>query len=223
VYLAGDARREGSDDLAETFRKRALVSGAIVGAIAVCGPLVLHEDARPLYEGLSSGLGLGAGFVSGIAGVTTLALVYRGRFEPARWSASLAVGAIIAGWGLAQRPSFLPGLTLEEAAAGDATLMAIAVSVGVGLLILLPSLALLFRFVLTGRFDPGRESAEAPDREGASAAPAIPVAAAAGTAGIGAIVSLVFEGWPLAAGVALMLIGAVLAFLIFAAPEEEEA
>ena len=223
VYLAGDARREGSDDLAETFRKRALISGAVVGAIAVCGPLVLHEDARPLYDGLSSGWGLGAGFVSGIAGVTTLALVYRGRFEPARWSASVAVGAIIAGWGLAQRPSFLPGLTLEEAAAGDATLVAIAVSVGFGLLILLPSLALLFRFVLTGRFDPGREEADSPAREGASAAPAIPPAAAAGTAGVGAIVSLVFEGWPLAAGLALMLIGAVLAFLIFAAPEEEEA
>ena len=164
VYLAGDARREGSDDLAETFRKRALISGAVVGAIAVCGPLVLHEDARPLCDGRSSGWGLGAGFVSGIAGVTTLALVYRGRFEPARWSASVAVGPIIGGWGLAQRPSFLPGLTLEEAAAGDATLVAIAVSVGLGLLILLPSLALLFRFVLIGRFDPGREEADAPAR-----------------------------------------------------------
>jgi len=37
---------------------------------------VLHEDARPLYDGLSSGAGLVAGLVSGIAGVATLALVY---------------------------------------------------------------------------------------------------------------------------------------------------
>ncbi len=179
---------------------------------------MLHEDARPLYDGLSSGAGLVAGLVSGIAGVATLALVYRGRFEPARASAALAVAAIVAGWGLAQEPSFLPGLTLQEAAAGDATLVAIAVSVGFGLLILLPSLALLFRLVLSGRFDPGRELQDVPARTARSPAPAIPLAA---TAGLGAAVTLLFEGWLLGIGVALMLLGAVLAFLLFAAPEEE--
>jgi len=221
IYLAADARREGLDDLAETFRKRALISGALVGTIAICGPLVLHEDARPLYDGLSSGAGLVAGLVSGIAGVATLALVYRGRFEPARASAALAVAAIVAGWGLAQEPTFLPGLTVQEAAAGDATLVAIAVSVGFGLLILLPSLALLFRLVLSGRFDPGRELQDVPARTARSPAPAIPLAAPAATAGLGAAVTLLFEGWLLGIGVALMLLGAVLAFLLFAAPEEE--
>jgi len=221
IYLAGDARREGLADLAETFRKRALISGALVGAIAICGPIVLHEDARPLYDGLSSGAGLVAGLVSGIAGVATLALVYRGRFEPARASAALAVAAIVAGWGLAQEPTFLPGLTVQEAAAGDATLVAIAVSVGFGLLILLPSLALLFRLVLSGRFDPGRELQDVPARTARSPAPAIPLAAPAATAGLGAAVTLLFEGWLLGIGVALMLLGAVLAFLLFAAPEEE--
>ncbi len=220
IYLAGDARREGLADLSETFRKRALVSAAVVGAIAVCGPLVLHEDARPLYDGLSSGPGLAAGLVSGIAGVVTLALVYRRRFEPARASGALAVAAIIAGWGLAQEPFFLPGLTLDEAAAGDATLAAIAVSVGFGMLILLPSLALLFRLVLSGRFDPGKESPGAPAGGADGAAPAIPVAAVAAVAGIGAVVSLLAKGWLLAFGLALMLLGAVLAFALFAAPEE---
>lgn len=221
VYLAGDARREGSTELAETFRRRALISGVVVGAIAVCGPLVLHQDARPLYDGLSSGWGLVAGFISGIAGVTTLALVYRGRFDPARASAALAVAAIIAGWGIAQEPSFLPGLTLEEAAAGDATLRAILVAVGGGLLILLPSLALLFRLVLTGRFDPGADTPEAPAGRAGSLAPGIPLAAAAGTAALGALVMLVAEGWLLGAGLALMLVGAVLTFAVLAVPEEE--
>lgn len=221
IYLAGDARREGLADLAETFRNRALVSGALVGAIAICGPLVLREDAKPLYDGLSSGAGLAAGLVSGIAGVTTLALVYRGRFEPARASAALAVAAIVAGWGLAQEPSFLPGLTLEEAAAGDATLVAIAVSVGFGMLILLPSLALLFRLVLSGRFDPGKESPKPPAPTGRPPAPAIPLAVPAATAGLGATVTLVFEGWLLGIGLALMLLGALLAFVLLAAPDEE--
>jgi cytochrome d ubiquinol oxidase subunit II len=220
VYLAGDAKREGAMNMSELFRKRALISGALVGAIAVCGPLVLHEDAKPLYDGLSSGWGLAAGFMSGIAGATTLALVYRRRFEPARASAALAVGAIIAGWGLAQEPSFLPGLTLEEAAAEEATLVAITVSIGLGMLILLPSLALLFRLVLSGRFDPGRELQDAPDITGESAAPAIPLAAVAAVAGIGAAVTFLSEGWLLYVGLVVMLTGMVLAFLVLAAPEE---
>ena len=99
--------------------------------------------------------------------------------------------------------------------------MAIAVSVGFGLLILLPSLALLFRLVLSGRFDPGRELQDVPARTARSPAPAIPLAAPAATAGLGAAVTLLFEGWLLGIGVALMLLGAVLAFLLFAAPEEE--
>ena len=48
--------------------------------------------------------------VSALAGVATLALVAaRGRYELARYSAALAVAAVIAGWALAQRPVLLPG------------------------------------------------------------------------------------------------------------------
>jgi cytochrome bd ubiquinol oxidase subunit II len=224
VYLAGDAAREGHADLAATFRRRALASGALVGALAISGPLVLHEDARPLYDGLSSGGGLAAGFVSGIAGVATLALVYRGRFEPARASAAVAVSAIVAGWGLAQEPTFLPGLTVEEAAADDPVLIAIAVSIGLGLLVLLPSLALLFRLVLTGRFDPSEEGPEEAQREvPQQTALPVPLAAVAATLALGAAVTVVAEGWLRGAGVAVMLLGAALAFLVLAAPEEEPA
>ena len=223
VYLAGDATRAGMSDLARSFRKRALVSGAIAGAIAIAGPLVLHEDARPLYDGLSSGWGLAAGLLSGVAGATTLALVYRGRFEPARLSAAVAVSAIIAGWGLAQEPSFLPGLTVEEAAAGHSTLVATAVAAGIGFVVLAPSLALLFRLQLSGRFDEG-EAGDASVSRSASlpTRPAIPSAAIAATVGIGAAVTFFAESWLQAAGIAVMLTGATLAFLLLAAPEEEE-
>jgi hypothetical protein len=104
VNLAGDARRAQLPEMASLFRARALRAGGLLGGLAVAGPLVLHADARPLYDGLSSGGGLVAGFVSGAAGVTALALVYRGRFDLARGSAALAVTAIIAGWALAQQP-----------------------------------------------------------------------------------------------------------------------
>ncbi len=221
VYLAGDARRAGFSDLASSFRKRALVSGALTGALAIAGPLVLHADARPLYDGLSSGAGLAAGLLSGLAGAATLALVYFRRFEPARLSASIAVSAIVAGWGLAQQPSFLPGLTLKEAAAGDATLTAIAVAMVIGFAVLAPSLTLLFRLQLAGRFDEGEEEPEAVPRADAPIRPAIPPAAIAATLGMGAAVTFFVEGLLQGVGIAVMLAGATLAFLLLAAPEEE--
>jgi cytochrome d ubiquinol oxidase subunit II len=70
----------------------------------------------------------------------------------------VAVGAIVAGWPLAQSPEFLPGLTLEEATAPDATLVALAIAIGAGLIVLVPSLALLYRLVLSGAFDDPRPS-----------------------------------------------------------------
>jgi cytochrome bd-type quinol oxidase subunit 2 len=55
---------------------------------------------------------------------------------------------------LAQRPDFLPGaLTLEDAAAGEATLNALFISMAIALVVLAPSLWLLFRLVLRGRLD----------------------------------------------------------------------
>jgi cytochrome d ubiquinol oxidase subunit II len=153
VYLAADAARLKQSDLVRQFRARALGSGVLAGAIALGGLAVLHSDAAPLYHGLTAGDGLAALLVSIFAGLATLVLVWRGRFEPARYSAALAVAAIIAGWALAQRPLLLPGLTIEQAAAPHDTLVAVVIAVIAGGVILFPSLALLFRLVLRGQLD----------------------------------------------------------------------
>jgi cytochrome d ubiquinol oxidase subunit II len=162
VYLAADAARLGEADLDRTFRTRALISGVLAGALAVAGLVVLRHDARRIYDGLTSGLGLAAVIVSGVAGLGTIALVWRSKYQPARVSAAVAVAAVIAGWAAAQRPTVLPGLTLHEAAASRATLIAVIVAVLVGGIILAPSLGLLFRLMLTGRFDRPSEPAASP-------------------------------------------------------------
>ena len=114
---------------------------------------MLHGDAERIYDGLTSGAGLVALLASVAAGAATMLFVVRRRLEPARWSAAVAVGTIVAGWALAQRPQLLPGLTVEQAAAGDATIVALLVSIAIGAVILIPSLVLLFGLVLGGRFD----------------------------------------------------------------------
>ncbi len=157
VFLAADAARQGEREMTAAFRRRAFAAGVVAGALALGGLAVLNEDAAELFDGLTEGAGLVALGVSVAAGLGTLALVARSRYEPARYTAAFAVAAIIAGWGLAQEPTFLPGLTVEQAAADDSTIVVLLVGLAVGALILIPSLVVLFRLVLTGRFDLGAQ------------------------------------------------------------------
>jgi cytochrome d ubiquinol oxidase subunit II len=209
VFLAGDATRLGEATLARAFRTRALAMGLVAGVLALVGLFVLRADVRPLFDDLTSGAGLVAVLVSAVAGAATLALVAAGRYEPARLSAAVAVTAIIAGWGIAQSPRLLPGLTIHQAAAGRSTLWALLVSIAAGLVILLPSLALLFGLLLRGRFDPGAEQPDAPP-----AAPPAPraVPRLAGAAltlfGVGVVLVLVGKGAALAGG-ALAVFGSI--------------
>jgi cytochrome bd ubiquinol oxidase subunit II len=115
--------------------------------------VVLHTDAHPLYHRLFHSDAIAALLVSILAGVATLELVRRSYFQTARYTAALAVAAVIAGWALAQNPNLLPGLTVRQAAAPRDTLVVVIVAVLAGAVILFPSLALLFRLLLRGQLD----------------------------------------------------------------------
>jgi cytochrome bd ubiquinol oxidase subunit II len=152
VFLGADARRAGEAELVHAFRRRALGSGVVAGALALVGLLVLRSDVRSLFDDLTSGAGLACVLLSGAAGLVTLWLEWRERFEVARYTAAAAVTAIVAGWAVAQQPYLLPpDLTVEQAAAPNATLVALLVSTALGMLILVPALAWLFRLALSGR------------------------------------------------------------------------
>jgi cytochrome bd ubiquinol oxidase subunit II len=154
VYLAADSVRAGLPDLERAFRARALGAAVVAGAVAIGALAVLREDARSLYDGLTSGWGLVLVIASAIAGLVTLSLVWTRRYGPARFTSAAAVGCVVLGWAVAQSPDLLPGeLTLDEAAAADSTLVAMLISVGLGLLVLVPALMYLYRLVLQGRLD----------------------------------------------------------------------
>jgi cytochrome bd ubiquinol oxidase subunit II len=206
VYLAGDAARAGLDHLTAQFRLRALGAGAATGAVAVAALAVVSLDSERLRSGLFGWPAILAVVGSAVAGLTTLELVRRSRFEAARYGAATAVAAIIVGWALAQRPELLPGLTVEEAAAGRQVLLATIVGVALGAIVLVPSLALLFGLVLRGRFD--REAPPADIGRRALGMPRHrPLGALAAVALIvGVPLTFIVDGGPLqAAGVAALL------------------
>jgi cytochrome bd ubiquinol oxidase subunit II len=165
VFMAADAQRverghDADSSLIAGLRTRALVTGVAAGAVALAGLAVLHSDAHFLYARLLHGAALVAVIASAAAGLVTLALVAARRFEPARFSAALAVAAVVAGWALAQRPLLLRGLTVQQAAAPHDTLVVVVIAVLAGAVLLFPSLALLFRLVLAGRLDHGEAAAD---------------------------------------------------------------
>jgi cytochrome d ubiquinol oxidase subunit II len=92
-----------------------------------------------------------------VAGVGALVLLATRRYAPARIASALAVTAILAGWAVAQYPYLLlPEVTIEEAARGRATLVAMLVALVGGAVILVP--ALVYLYVLFQRSPSTRES-----------------------------------------------------------------
>ena len=166
VYLAADARRFPGTRLGEAFRARAIISAPVTGALALAALVVAHHDAPALYRGLTSGAGLAAVIVSAAAGVSSLVLVGIRRYEVARLAAAVAVAGLLAGWAAAQRPDLLPGLSVRDAAADNATLIAVLIALAVGVVVLFPSLAFLFRLSLAGRLqlDRSAPAAQHPER-----------------------------------------------------------
>ena len=80
----------------------------VAGAIALAGIFVFREDARYLYDGLTSE-GLPLVILSAACGLGAVALsVPRLRGAGARPLAVGAVVAVIWGWGVAQYPYLLP-------------------------------------------------------------------------------------------------------------------
>ena len=162
VYLGADAARHDEPTLVEAFRRRAILAAGFAGVIAVVGLPILHSDAHRLFERLLTGPGLVGVIISLIGGAATLSLVLARHFASARVSAAVAVGGLIIGWALAQQPQLLPGLTLAQASASNATDVALLIAIAMGVLILFPSLGWLFSLFLRGGFD---ETAQ-PDHAG---------------------------------------------------------
>jgi cytochrome d ubiquinol oxidase subunit II len=147
VFLVSDARRAGTPDLERYFTQRALAAAIGTGALAAVGLVALHRDARSVFDGLTSDA-LPLVVLSVVCGVGVLVLLRRGAQRGARVLAAGAVVAVIWGWAVAQHPYLLPpSLTVSDAAAPHETLIGLLIVFGVAVLVVLPSLGLLYTLV----------------------------------------------------------------------------
>jgi cytochrome d ubiquinol oxidase subunit II len=144
VFLVSDARRAESPELERYFRSRALLAALVTGALAAVGLVVLRADARSVFDELDT-RGLPLVLLSVAFGVTVLVLLRRGVLRGARLLSAAAVACVVWAWALAQHPYVLPpSLTVSSAAAPGATLDFVLGVFGVAVVVVLPSLALLY-------------------------------------------------------------------------------
>ena len=143
VYLSVETK--GDNALQEDFRRRTLISGGVVVAIAVIMLPLLAFEAPRLAENLLSLRALPILLLGGVLALVSLWAVLTRRYSVARITAAGEVIMLLWGWALAQWPYMIyPDLTFEQAAAPDATLGFILATAPVGAILLIPSLALLF-------------------------------------------------------------------------------
>jgi cytochrome bd ubiquinol oxidase subunit II len=144
VFLVGDARRAGEEDLESYFVRRALAAAAVAGAAAAAGLVELHAEARYVFDRLVD-QGLPLVVLSALCGIGLLASLLRGGRRPLRPLAAGAVVAVIWGWGVAQFPYLLPtSLRIDQAAAPDATMNIVFIVFAAAAVLVLPSLGLLY-------------------------------------------------------------------------------
>jgi cytochrome d ubiquinol oxidase subunit II len=144
VFLVGDARRAGDEEMERYFGRRALAAAVVAGAFALAGLFALRSEARYVFDRLTAE-GLPLVILSLLCGAALLLVLRRGGRRPLRPLAAGAVIAVIWGWGVAQFPYLLPtSLRIDQAAAPDATMTIVFVVFAVAAVVVLPSLALLY-------------------------------------------------------------------------------
>jgi cytochrome d ubiquinol oxidase subunit II len=144
-FLCVEMNRADEPALTEDFRRRALQAAPVAGALSILALILAHSDAHRLYQRLT-GPALPLVLLGVLAGSAALAALLLRRYAPARILAAGAVAAVVWGWGLAQYPQLAgPDVTVHSAAASAPALNALLIGGGVGMLLLLPALWLLYR------------------------------------------------------------------------------
>ena len=154
VFLTAEARRLGEAQAQRWFTRRARISALVTGAVSLAGIAILHSDAPRLFSGLT-GRGLPLIILSGLAGLACVLFLHRLPPRTLQLLAVTAAATVVAGWGVAQYPFLLGTHTsIAEAAAPDATLLALVVIAAGALVLVVPSVALLFTLQQRGSLEP---------------------------------------------------------------------
>jgi cytochrome bd ubiquinol oxidase subunit II len=144
VYLTLETRER---ELQEDFRLRALLSGVVVGLLALTVFVLAKTGAPTVRAGISrSWWALGLHLFTAIFAIGAFYALWTRRYTLARVCAAAQVTLILLGWAFAQYPHLVePDITISSAAAPRITLQLLLGALVAGAILLFPSYYYLFR------------------------------------------------------------------------------
>jgi cytochrome bd ubiquinol oxidase subunit II len=144
IYMTVEASRKGDSELAEAFRQRGLIAGALTAALGVLGLMLAPSEASLLWRGMLDHA-LVLVIVTTLIGLATAAALWYRRYG---WARLLIIGAaafLLGSWGVSQLPYLIPpDVTVTGAASSQNTMLTLLVGLIIALIIVVPSFWLLF-------------------------------------------------------------------------------
>lgn len=144
AFLVGDARRVGDREMAEYFRRRAILAGVVLIVAGTAALGVIGLEKPDLLRAMLTGGGLPFALVTMVATPLVAFLLWRRLYRFYRLLTVGAVGSMVFAWAFAQSPFLLPGeLTIAQAIAPFATQVVLVAVTAALVVVIAPALALL--------------------------------------------------------------------------------
>ena len=144
IYLTVEATSRGQSDLAEAFRRRGLIAGALTAVFGLLGLILAPSEAAFLWHGMLD-KAIPVVIVTMLVGVAAAAALWFKRYTWARVLIVAEVAFLLLSWGMSQYPYIIPpDVTAANASSPLETQQFLLVGIILALIIVVPSLWFLF-------------------------------------------------------------------------------
>jgi cytochrome bd ubiquinol oxidase subunit II len=144
IYLTVEATSRGETELAEAFRLRGLIAGALTAALGLLGLILAPSEAAFLWHGMLD-KAIPIVIVTMLVGVAAAAALWFRRYGWARILIVAEAALLLLSWGVSQYPDIIPpDLTAANASSPQETQQFLLGGVIIALIIVIPSLWFLF-------------------------------------------------------------------------------
>lgn len=144
LNLLVEAENINDTELVETFRRCAMIAGAITLVLDAVAFTLSPFEAPLLWNGMLAHA-LPLVIVTGLIGLSAATALFLRRYRLARMLSITVTAFIFASWGVSQFPYLIPvDVTINNAASPPSTLLTLLIGTSIGMALLLPSLWFLF-------------------------------------------------------------------------------
>jgi len=142
------------------YRLRAMIAGAVTAVLGALGLLLSPSEAPLLWQGLLT-RALPVVIATMLIGLATATALFYRRYSLARILIILETAFLLGSWGLSQYPYIIPPhVTIDNAANDPNVIVILLISIGIGMVLILPALYYLFSVFKLPLPAPGVEKKE---------------------------------------------------------------